>query len=92
MSAMTTTLKEINDHFWEYEFQNPDKPYGLTEQDLTYAAKIFSSALMNVMWVNKGDKDLTHMLGLVEHVGSSIRELVKQSCGVDLHETIKKYL
>lgn len=92
MKALTITLKEINNHLWEYEAENPNRPYGFNEEDLTYATKIFTATLVNVMWENRGDKDLTHMSGLVEHVGSSIRELIKQACGVDMHEAVKKYI
>jgi hypothetical protein len=91
MTKLSPVLKEISDFMWEFEAENPSTPYGFDEEDLTHATKIFMAALMNVMFGNRGKKDLTQMIGLAEHVGGSVREIIKQACGVDMHEAIKKY-
>lgn len=87
----TSLLKEMHDQLWEFHLEYPGVLLGFTDEDLVYATKIFSSVLFEMAFVKKIKNFNSEKMGkTVEFLGSSLRDFVLQTTGVDPYEFYQK--
>lgn len=85
------TYREISVMLWEGEANYPNQQIKYDDETFAATTKIFMSSLMSKMYdfQEKNDFNLEKKIAMAQHVGSSLRELILQTTGVDMHKVYK---
>ena len=84
---LNKTLNEIEDLLWEDEFDFPGERVIYDDKTLGSAVKIFSHVLLSKLWEHQESQEQRQQSVL--NAGKSIRQLVLDFTGIDLHKLYK---
>lgn len=86
---LNKTLNEIEELLWDDEFEFPGERVIYDDKTLGSAAKIFTHVLLSKMWEYQEVKNLSQRQQAALNAGKSIRQLVLDFTGIDLHKLYK---
>jgi hypothetical protein len=84
---LNKTLNEIEDLLWDDEFEFPGERVIYDDKTLGSAVKIFSHVLLSKLWEHQQNLPQRQQAAL--NAGKSIRQLVLDFTGIDLHKLYK---
>ena len=82
-------IQQANEMLANLCLAKAEEHHNYSERDLLNASFIFSHFLIDLIWTHNQHLTVQELSELAEKTGEAIRELIKASTGLDMHEVTK---